>query len=242
MAGVQEATPVRSHARTVARRRLAMILWSLPVVVAMLVGALWIVGQLLTGASGISDFARGDFVESEETYESLLEPNLLEPYLPYFNRGDARAAQQDYTPAIDDFERALELAPQDRRCVVRVNLALSWEKLGDDYFSAGLFQGAVLLYEAGKAVIDAAGDDCPPPSEEGQQLESTEERIDEKLEQAEAQRDAAASGQEGSGSTGDQLEELESRGEQSEADKAAGEAIERGEEGDGGAGFADKPW
>ena len=241
MAGTRDDPSARRPAQTVARRRLVRSLWSLPVVCALLVASLWTFGQLLSGQAAHDAFARGAYVESEEQFGSLLEPNLLEPYLPHFNRGTARAAQLDFTPAIDDFERALELAPPERRCMVRVNLALSWEKLGDDYLAAGLFQGAVLLYEAGKAVIDAAGDDCPPPTEEGERLESAEERIDEKLENAKAQRDAAAD-RPAPGSADDQLEQLEGRGEQSEADKAAGEAFERGESGDTGAGFTDKPW
>lgn len=236
--------PPQSRARVLAVRRLRYFLWSLPVVAALVVAAFWLFGQLVTAQEAVHRFGSGNYAASQEASEALLEPNIIEPWIPHFNRGSALAAQLDYTPAIDDFERALELAPFDRKCMVRINLALSWEMLGDQYLEAGYYQGAVLLYEAAKAVIDAAGDECPPQSPEGEQLESAEERVDGKLEQAQRWRDSAREalgGDAGSGSTEERLEQLDELGRRSEADKSTGEAFERGEN-DSSGGYTERPW
>jgi tetratricopeptide (TPR) repeat protein len=232
----------RRRERRRSRLRLVYLLGSLPVVLALLVLAALLIRPSVVTEDALGEFDAGRYESSAERSTTLLENNVLEPWLPWFNRGDARAAQEQYTDAIDDFERALALAPAERQCDVRVNLALSWERLGDIYVTGGFPQGAVLLYQQAAAVI-AAGTDCEPPEPSGVQLEAAGARVQEKIEEAERQRDAqdAQDGEEGPQTREEQLEKLEELGQRGAEDKAEGDAVERGEDG-GSSGYSDKPW
>ena len=228
--------------RTRRRRRLKYLLWSLPVVVALLYVAFRLIGVTVGNTIALDAFDSGRYESSAEKWRSLQDETVVEPYVPWFNRGDASAAQEKYTDAIDDFERALELAPKEQKCTVRVNLALGWEKLGDAYAAGGFFQGAVLLYQAAEAVI-AAGPECTPPDQSGEQLQQADERVKEKIEEAQRQKDAtdAQDGDDGPGSQQEQLDQLGEKGQAGEQEKATGDAADRGESSDG-SGLTEKPW
>ena len=220
-------------------KRLAWYLWTIPLVVALVVVAFKLIGLSLTNQSAINAFNNGQYERSIEQSESLMDFNVIEPYIPYFNRGDAYAAQEMFVESIDDFERALELAPEQKKCDVRVNLALSWENLGDIYAEGGFFQGAVLLYEAAEKVIAEGGEDCTPPQQSEQDLQDAKERGEEKKGQAEEQRDAAEDGSEEGESTGDKLDELKEQEKEGAGEKANGDTRDRGED---SGGSVDKPW
>lgn len=223
------------------RRRILMFWISLPVVLVVLVAAVKLLSLAPTAQLAIDAYDTGRYVTSQELSGSLLEANIVEPYLPYFNRGDAFAADQYYGPATDDFEKALELAPDDRKCDVRLNLALTWERFGDIYLANGFYQGAVLLYTASQAVLDAAGSECDPP-EKQRLLDDATERVRQKIEQAENLRDA----QQPDGADGQQddrqqqLKELRDQQGQADQEKADEQAQDRGETGGGSS--IDKPW
>ena len=218
--------------RTRQRRRVKYLLISLPVVVALLVLAGMIVGPYTTNESAVRSFEYGDFDGSAGQSSRLLETNLLEDWVPWFNRGNALAAQEDYTASIDDFERALELAPEERACDVRVNLALSWERLGDIYVAGGFNQGAINLYEAAKAVI-AAGDGCDPGEPSGEQLDVAGPRVQAKIDEAQQRKDEAdaQSGDE-PGGLEEQLDQLGEQEQQGAQEKADGDSAERGQGGE----------
>ena len=223
------------------RRRLLMFWISLPLVFFVLVAAVKLLTLAPTAQSAIDAYDSGRYTSSGEISGSLLEFNIVEPYLPYFNRGDAFAADQYYGQATDDFEKALELAPEDRKCDVRLNLALTWERFGDIYVANGFYQGAVLLYEASQAVLDAAGPECDPP-EKQQQLNNSQQRVQQKIEATENLRDAQQPEQ-GDGepnSQDQQLQDLQDQQRQADQEKADEQSQDRG---DGGGGFSvEKPW
>ena len=214
------------------RRRLVYLLISLPVIIALLVLAGRIVGPYTTNESAVRAFEYGDFAGSESESSRLLDDNLLADWIPWFNRGNALAAQEEYTAAIDDFERALEIAPEDRACDVRVNLALSWERLGDIYVAGGFPQGAINLYEAAKAVI-AEGDGCDPDTPAGQQLAEAGPRVQAKIDEAQQRKDEAdAQSGEKPGGLEEQLDQLGDQEQQGAQEKADGDSAERGQDGD----------
>jgi len=213
------------------RRRAKYLLLSLPVLVALVYVAVRLIGLSTVNQTAIDLFDSGAYAASEQRSTSLLDQNIIEPYLPWFNRGDAKAAQERYTDAIDDFERALELAPGDRQCDVRVNLALSWERLGDTYAAAGFPEGAKQLYAASLAVI-AEGDDCVPPEPAGIDLSEAGPRVQAKLDQADQQAQADdPGGDESSGGLEQQLDELGQKGDAGQQDLQNGDSLDRGEQG-----------
>lgn len=153
----------------VARTRRRMLLFSLPVVLLALFIAWKLISMPVLAGRAIDAYDRDQFEQSAESSDALMFLNVVEDWIPYFNRGTAYAAGESYSQATDDLAKALERAPEDRRCDVRVNLALAWELQGDAYFAAGYFAGAASLYETAKAVLDAGADEgcfVPPPEEE----------------------------------------------------------------------------
>lgn len=194
-----------------------------------------------TAQTAINEYDDGDYVASQNTSSSLLAFNVVETWLPYFNRGDAYAADDYYGPATDDFEKALERAPIEKKCDVRLNLALAWERFGDIYTQLGYYQGAVLLYEASQAVLEDAGEECDPP-ENQDDLNESKDRVEQKKQDAEGQRDQEEQPQEtdGQGKQDEQLQKLEDQQQEAAQEKADQEAGDRGAE--SGGYFTDKPW
>ncbi|MDJ0334727.1 hypothetical protein QMG83_05770 [Salinibacterium sp. G-O1] len=234
--------PVRALTVARLRRRRILMFWiSLPVVLFMLVAAVKLISLAPTAQLAIDAYYDGRYVTSEQISGSLLEANIVEPYLPYFNRGDAFAADRYYGPATEDFEKALTLAPEDRKCDVRLNLALTWERFGDIYVANGFYQGAVQLYKASQAVLDAAGPECDPP-EKKQQLDDAKKRVKQKIEQAENLRDSQQpdNGDEQQSDLEQQLQDLQDQQAQADQEKADELAQDRGE--DGGGFSVEKPW
>lgn len=221
--------------------RIVLVLVSIPFVIFALAVAMKLFSLSTLAGSAISAYQSGDFVASERSSSPLLENNLFEPWIPYFNRGAALAGQQDYISAVRDFEDALPLVPEDRRCEVVLNLSLAWERLADTYAQAGYASGAALLYGAAAEVLETEGAACVPPTapeELNSQFNEAVERLRGKIEAAEAARDAARpdTGEAG----GDALGELRQRGDDAAQQKADNDTGA----GEGGQqpGNTDRPW
>lgn len=170
--------------RQVRRRRL--LLWSTPaVLVAVLLAAKLLSLPLLASAAG-SAYQRGDGDGTYRAGQSLKVANLVEPYKAPFAAGDGLALAGNNEGARGEFEQALPLANPAEACMVRVNLALTIEKLGDAKTAAGDTAGAKVLYQEGIAVTDDADPGCfQPQSEgngqgEGQALTDAKDRLEQK--------------------------------------------------------------
>ena len=247
----------------VSRTRRRMLLFSLPIVLLALFVAWKLLSMPMLAGRGIDAYDRGQFETSADTFDALMFLNLAEDWIPYFDRGTANAAGELYSQGTDDLAKALERAPEERRCDVRVNLALAWELQGDAYYAAGYFAGAQKLYETAMAVIDAGADEgCferqPPPDQQDEQaepqqpenseqkLEEADRRVTEKLDDSEQQQeqqaqegDPLAPEQDESGD-GNKVDELEQKGEQAEQEKQNQDATKRGQESDSD--YVEKPW
>jgi tetratricopeptide (TPR) repeat protein len=226
--------------------------WSLPVVLLALAASVKFASLSLTAQDAISASETGRFDESIEASDALMTLNWFEPWIAYYDRGTASARAQLYNDATDDLSTALELAPEDRSCEVRVNLALAWEELGDIYADAGYLRGASLIYDTALAVIRGGEEDgcfdgdAPEPTDPpeasptpGDQLEDAEGRVEGKQDAVEQPGEDPGAGQ--GGGDGDDgsspTEDLEDRGDQAEEDRRNQEADQRG-----GGEYAEKPW
>jgi tetratricopeptide (TPR) repeat protein len=240
-----------------------MILLSLPLVLLTLFVAGKLLSMPLYAQRGIDAYGEGNFESSVAASDSLMFLNVAETWIPYFNRGTAHAAAQAYSEATDDLAKALERAPKERRCDVRVNLALAWEMQGDSYFQAGFTAGAIKLYETAKAVLDAGADEgCferqppdepqtdqpqPPPDQldTAERLQQADGRVAEKLRQSQqqeapAQPDTGTGQQDESDSGGGQVDDLKQRSDEAEKEKQNQDSAERGQ--DGSRDYVEKPW
>lgn len=229
------------------RMRLRLVLLTLPLVLIALVFAGKLFSLPVITSSGISAYDGGQWKNAAQGFERLDVWNAFEPWIAHFNRGTAHAAGGEFTKATDELSTALELAPDERRCDVRVNLALAWEQQGDAYAEAGHAEGAAKLWQAALAVI-AAGEEegCFEPQESGadDELKTAEQRLLDKLEQSGGAEQGQPPGGDESGddesdSGGDAFDELDQRGKDAEREKQDGDSERRG---NGGGDDTDKPW
>jgi hypothetical protein len=153
-----KAQPTKPNPRRKIRRTL--LLWSAPVVAAMVVIAAYLITWSLVARAGAGDFDSEQYSRAESEFSFLTNVNLIETWKAHYDVGTARYANGDPFPASLALERALELVPKgdERRgfeeCLVATNLSLSYESLGDSYVAAGDTQMAISYYEKAIATLD----------------------------------------------------------------------------------------
>lgn len=229
------------------RRRLRRILLlaAIPFALAGLVFAVKLLSLGTLGGLAVENYRAGNVEKTIEQSDELMNWNVFEPWIAWFDRGTANAAGGNFNEATRDLEQAFSLAPKEKRCDVAVNLSLSWERQGDSYLEQGQYAGAKRLYETADAVITAAGPECEPPNapknteedrDPGQELSDARERLADKGRLAEEQDEVDAGGDD----EADPLDQLEEQNDEAAREKAEQEGQDRGDENAGT--FTDKPW
>lgn len=134
------------------RRRL-LVLGLLPLLLALALCAK--VGVMLW----FDDRGRGAF--ADERFESAGEAfavngwlNHFEPWVSRFGEGTVDYRLADYASARTLLESALVLVPAEEQCLVRINLALTLEALGDADLADGRRDRAEAYWREGIAVLD----------------------------------------------------------------------------------------
>jgi len=212
-------------------RRRRLLLWSvLPVLLLLCVAAkLLSVGPLAGQASRA--FAANDAHGVGMAAEALQLANVLERHKAPFTAGDALVLSGDIGAARLRFEEALDLAPADSvdACMIRLNLVLAVERLGDDKLRSEDPASAAALFTEALDIAGAAPGGCfsgNEAAETGQKLSEAEGRLKGKLE-------GAGNGQAGTpkenevepeaGTPGrSQLEELAESGRESQRERNSG--------------------
>ncbi len=122
------AAPVTSRDRLEWRRRL---LWwlALPALLVLCLSAKRLSVGILADTAARS-FAAGDAGAVADAAAGLRMANFVEPQKAPFAEGDGLFLAGDFAAARQRFEEALSLAGTADECVVRVNLALTIERLG----------------------------------------------------------------------------------------------------------------
>ncbi|MFF1879916.1 hypothetical protein ACFVVC_00425 [Pseudarthrobacter sp. NPDC058196] len=170
-------------------RRRRLLLWSLlPVLLALCVAAkLLSLGVLADDAS--ARYAAGDAAGVDAAAAGLSVANVVEPHKAPFAAGGAAVLRGDYGAARTDFEMALRTVPaaSGDECLIRVNLALVIERLGDERLQAGDPASAAVLYQAALATVRQAPQGCSSPDAAagaGGRLGDATERLEGKLNSA----------------------------------------------------------
>jgi hypothetical protein len=112
------------------------------------------------GGNADRSFDAGDSRAVADAAAGLRIANFTEPHKAPFAEGDGLFLAGDYAGSRRSFEEALLLAGQADECLIRVNLALSVERLGDAKATAGDLAAAASLFAEGLAVVKAAPDGC----------------------------------------------------------------------------------
>jgi len=230
------------------RRRL--LVWSaLPVLLVLCFAAkLLSLGILADRAA--AGFSAGDAAAVDAAARGLGFANVVEPHKAPFAAGDASVAEEDYATARTQFEQALSMVPAGSgdRCIIRVNLVLAIERLGDQRQQAGDPASAVLLFQEALATAGQAPEACGAGNPDtGGRFADAKERLESKLGAAgQAAAGTPAPGEDPPPNTSadprqGQLDQLQDSARQAERERNSGrEREEYLDTGDGTA--AERPW
>ncbi|MGO4235597.1 hypothetical protein [Pseudarthrobacter sp. YAF2] len=170
-------------------RRRHLLLWSLlPVLVALCVAAkLLSLGVLANDAA--ARYTAADASGVDAAARGLGVANVVEPHKAPFAAGGGAVLRGDFGAARTEFELALSTVPAGSgdECLIRVNLALVIERLGDERVQAGDPASAAVLYRDALAAARQAPQGCLSPDAAagaGGRLAEAAERLEGKLSSA----------------------------------------------------------
>ena len=146
----------------------------------------------LLGGQAASAFESADPGSVRAAAEVLQLANIVEPHKAPFAAGDANVLDGNFAAARLRFEEALRLVPpvqsaSAEACVIRVNLVLAIEQLGDQKLQAGEPAPAAGLFVDALAAVEAAPEGCFAeglPAATGDKLAGAEARLQDKLSKA----------------------------------------------------------
>lgn len=169
-------------AATLRRRRRLLLLWSaLPVLLALCFSAKLLSLGIFAGQAARAFDAR-DAGGAASASAGLRAANFIETHKAAFAEGDGLVLAADFAGARQRFEEALALAGPRDECVIRVNLVLSIERLGDARLQAEDPTAAGRLFAEGLAAVGAAPQGCfaGGGQETGEKLKQAEARLQQK--------------------------------------------------------------
>jgi hypothetical protein len=239
-------------------RRRRLLAWSaLPVLLVLCLAARLLSLDPLAGRAAAA-FEAKDAAAVGTAAAALQALNMVERHKAPFADGDAKALAGDYDAARLRFQEALDLAPDTGTgspdaCIIRLNLVLALEKMGDGKLAADDPASAAVLFAEALNVAGAAPDGCfeaGASADAGGKLHEAEGRLDGKLKAAGENGDAHEEpapespqdepGQESAHA--DQLEQLRENARQSQLERNSGR--ERGDylKDSGNAPGPGRPW
>ena len=185
------------------RRRRLLLAWGLVPVLAALALALKLLSMTVFAQQAIWAFDGKDGAGVSAAADGMGVADIVETHKSHFARGDAYVLAGDYARARAAFEEALRRTGADDECTVRVNLALSIEKLAAAAREAGDPARATSLYDEGLAVVEDAPEGCFEPDspqnqrQQGERLDEAEERMQRERAEAQPQTGQQPQGQSG---------------------------------------------
>lgn len=232
------------HANRTRRRvRRVLLLASLPLVVVALALCGKLLGMYAFAHQAASAYAQQDYAGTVQAARGQLPLNWFEPYKAPFNLGVGLADGGDLAGARAAFEESLALAGGLEQCVVRVNLAIVLERIGDAALRDGDPRGAASAWQEALVVMQDAPPACDseqasasssdPERDLGETLDEQEQRVREKLEDSRGDEPDEAPQQEQPDRS--ELDEIKEQLEQGAEDRR-----DRDSRGDGAG--TDRPW
>lgn len=143
-------------------RRRRLLLWSaLPVLLMLCFAAKFLSLGVLAGRAA-AGFEEGNASAVDAAAGGLGVANVVEPHKAPFAAGDAAALAGDYGTARTLFEQSLTMVPggSGDECLVRVNLTLVIERLGDQRLQARDPASAASLFKEALTVAGQAPQYC----------------------------------------------------------------------------------
>lgn len=233
------------------RRRRAVRRWiaigSLPLLALALAFSVKVLSMYAFAHAAAWAYAHDDYPGTTAAARGQEPVNLFEPYKAPFNVGVGLTSSGDLDGGRAAFEQALALATGLEQCAVRVNLAITIERMGDVSAAAGQLGAARSSWLEALAIMQEAPEGCRTPEADevspdpdqstADTMDDEEERLREKLE--ESTQPPPEEPQEPDEETLeeeqiDQIEDLLEQGQGERDEELGGD--------DGGGSWTDKPW
>lgn len=141
---------------------------------------------VVSNEAGRQALTRLDYAGAQSWFENNLRFNWFEPWIAHYNVGVALYHQENWWAAENQFQTALPLAPDPKKCTVAMNLAWTMEAKGDSLRARGDGPSATLAWNGAKEVLKRQR--CDDSGERAAQ-EETQERLEDKLDQQSRDRD-----------------------------------------------------
>ena len=97
-------------------------------VAVLVLAACRLAGVLIFDWLGNGAFNSQQYAQAEQYYGANMKLNVIEPWIASYDRGTSRAAESNYADAKKDLRAALEMAPQEQKCRVGMNLVWTLEE------------------------------------------------------------------------------------------------------------------
>lgn len=229
------------------KMRLIFALISLPFVLIASLFIFKVFTTFIETEKVITAYETGEHETASRSLEPLKSTNLFQQWLVYFNSGTVKSAAGDYPEALSDLRVSLGLVDNlVDECVIRANLALTYEKYGDEFNESGNVTQADIQYGLAVSTFEEAPPECFPSQntegegDAGESLEETSERSENKQSGNQGNPDGESDGEQGERTPEEQIED---QLEQSQRDREAIEGLDREEQGSGGESpNYEKPW
>ncbi|KRF17886.1 hypothetical protein ASG90_06030 [Nocardioides sp. Soil797] len=139
-------------------------------------------------AAGDDAFGSDNFSEAAGKFAKNQKLNVMETWIASFNEGAAEQQDEKYDDALDKYDDALKDVPDDQECVVRTNMALAHEAIGDLALEGEKKDDAIAAWQEGLAVMAEA--DCPTDAAGGDEQTKKAAVVDSRLRQKLEEQDA----------------------------------------------------
>lgn len=134
-------------------------LWTAGLLPALIAVAFAVKVVLMLGheGDGAQAYAAERFGQAREDYSANRRLNVIERWVAPFDAGVSAFRDGDPDGAVDLYLEALTVVPEEHACMVRINLALAYEALGDRAAADGDPEAAVRHWLAGIATLEEGG-------------------------------------------------------------------------------------
>jgi hypothetical protein len=234
------------------RRRRLLLLWSAVPVLILLGMAAKLLSLGLLAGQAVEAYAAKDPSAVGAAAGGLGLANIVERHKAPFAAGDAKVLAGEYPAARLLFQEALTGVPLGSadECIIRVNLSLAIERIGDGKLRAEDLSSAAALYAEALDVAEAAPPGCfsGAAAEWGKQLTEAQGRLNDKLTAAAEPADDAGhapqedNAEEQPSPQQSQLEQLEENARQAERERNAGRERDDYLRDTGAVTGSDRPW
>ena len=229
------------------RRRKTVRKWMLvaiiPVALAVVLYGVKVISMDQFASNAASSYADGDMTTAQQNAGRLKFANWFEPWKAFFNNGTTLLALGSYDLATPDLKKAVELFEEDKdledkevketSCLIRGNLAISYEGLGDNLVTDKKFDEAQEAYDSAKKVLENCDDESS---------QETKERLDGKGDTTEPPQEPEPTDEE----IEDIQDQLDSNNEERQDEESADPSNTNGDFDNGGDTTSpdpvDKPW